>query len=222
MTDRRDLSRFISLASSSESETNHHFPSAESYSYRYKENITDGDTSKKERFLQSDPKLSHLYKTYESAYEDSDEEIDDHESNEDEEITLENGVNKPMPIPIQAGKDWNAEFQVLLEQQTTSEKHLTERYKKLAELARDFCYAAQVYGKIIIGELGLPIPQKTIKPVTVGGRAGGDKYIVLNILFKFALDTEGIYGNNDEAAMKAAGHELLGLMSYYNCQIPGL
>jgi hypothetical protein len=222
MTDRRDLSRFISLASSSESETNHHFPSAESYSYRYKENITDGDTSKKERFLQSDPKLSHLYKTYESAYEDSDEEIDDHESNEDEELTLENGVNKPMPIPIQAGKDWNAEFQVLLEQQTTSEKHLTERYKKLAELARDFCYAAQVYGKIIIGELGLPIPQKTIKPVTVGGRAGGDKYIVLNILFKFALDTEGIYGNNDEAAMKAAGHELLGLMSYYNCQIPGL
>lgn len=145
MTDRRDLSRFISLASSSESETNH-FPSAESYSYRYKENIIDGDTSKKERFLlQSDPKLSHLYKTYESAYEDSDEEIEDHDSIEEDEFNLENGVSKPMPIPIQAGKDWNAEFQVLLEQQTNSEKHLTERYKKLAELARDFCYAAQVY-----------------------------------------------------------------------------
>jgi hypothetical protein len=45
-------------------------------------------------------------------------------------------------------------------------------------------------GKIIIGELGLPIPQKTIKPVTVGGRAGGDKYIVLNILFKVSSTSQ--------------------------------
>jgi len=145
MNDRRDLTRFISLASSSESEANQLYPSAESYSYRYKESIAEGDVIKKERFLHHEPKLSHLYKTYASAYEESDEEIDDHESNEDEELNLENGVSKPMPLPIQAGKDWNAEFQILLEQQTNSEKHLTERYKKLAELARDFCYAAQVY-----------------------------------------------------------------------------
>ena len=35
--------------------------------------------------------------------------------------------------------------------------------------------------------------QKTIKPVDVGGRAGGEKYIVLNILFK-VKKKENYYG----------------------------
>lgn len=34
---------------------------------------------------------------------------------------------------------------------------------------------------------------------------------------KFALDTKGLYGG-DANAMKAAAHELKGLMSYYNCR----
>jgi len=39
----------------------------------------------------------------------------------------------------------------------------------------------------------------------VGGVAGGSKYIVHNILFKFALDTQGIYGFNNTAAATVAG-----------------
>ena len=49
---------------------------------------------------------------------------------------------------------------------------------------------ATIYGKIIISELGMPVPQKTIKPIKLGGVAGGDKYLHQNILFKFALDTQ--------------------------------
>jgi len=57
------------------------------------------------------------------------------------------------------------------------------------------------------------VKQKTIKPVDVGGIAGGEKYIIHNILFKFAVDDKGVYGGNDAAAAKAAGHDLKVSMS---------
>jgi tetratricopeptide (TPR) repeat protein len=43
---------------------------------------------------------------------------------------------------------------------------------------------------------------------------------VNSILFKFAVDN-GLYGS-EYAAMKVAGHELKGMMSYADCQVPGL
>lgn len=50
---------------------------------------------------------------------------------------------------------------------------------------------------------------------------GGKKYIVNNILFKFAVDYHGLFGN-DYSAAKAAGNELRGLIGYFNCEIPEL
>ena len=42
-----------------------------------------------------------------------------------------------------------------------------------------------------------------IKPtVGLGGRAGGEKYMVHNILFKFALDAFGLFGGSDLSAAK--------------------
>ena len=82
-------------------------------------------------------------------------------------------------------------------------------------------------GKIIISEAALPAHQKTIPPISIGGVAcvnicrfcmkavsnrilsGGQKFMVMNILFKFALDSEGLYGS-DEGAIKSAGNELKG------------
>jgi hypothetical protein len=64
--------------------------------------------------------------------------------------------------------------------------------------------------------------RKTIKPVNIGGVAGGSKYIVHNILFKFALDIQGIYGYSNTAAATVAGHELKGLQAFLNCGIAGL
>jgi hypothetical protein len=48
--------------------------------------------------------------------------------------------------------------------------------------------------------ISLSEAKKTIKPVAAGGQAGGEKYIVQGIFFKFALDIFGIYGG-DEYAM---------------------
>jgi len=46
----------------------------------------------------------------------------------------------------------------------------------------------------------LPSQQKTIKPYkNAGGTIGGEKYIVHNILFKFAIGKEDLYGDEEAA-----------------------
>jgi hypothetical protein len=60
----------------------------------------------------------------------------------------------------------------------------------------------------------------------MGGQAGGEKFVVRGILFKYAVDTTfayratpfWMYGGStpdDERASKAGGHELLGTYLYY-------
>lgn len=92
---------------------------------------------------------------------------------------------------------------------------------RLTQLSRDFLLSARTYGKIIISEAFMPAHLKTIQPVAIGGIAGGTKYLVRDILFKFSMDSRGLY-QSDDAAAKLAGHELKGVMAYYNCHIPSL
>ena len=40
------------------------------------------------------------------------------------------------------------------------------------------------------------IDDKTIKPIDIGGEAGGEKYLTQGILFKFATDWHNLYGYN--------------------------
>lgn len=66
--------------------------------------------------------------------------------------------------------------------------------------------------------------RKTIKPTNIGGYAGGEKYEVAGIIFKFAVDDKGLYGS-DEGAMRAAAQELLGASSMiqfhsHGCHVP--
>jgi len=75
---------------------------------------------------------------------------------------------------------------------------------RLRRLAQDFSHTAKMYGKLIISEFLLDEQYKTIPPTKIGGVAGGYKYLVAGILFKFAVDWKNIYGG-DEFAMKAAG-----------------
>lgn len=101
----------------------------------------------------------------------------------------------------------------------------------LIDLQLDFIASVKTYARLIISERYLEDPKpgvlaqqgktKTIGPISVGGQAGGEKYIVNNILFKFAVDTKGLYGS-EHAAAKVAGHELKGLSNYIQCDIDGL
>jgi hypothetical protein len=120
------------------------------------------------------------------------------------------------PRGARTSRDWNEEFQRAL---GMADSH--EKFVALRNLELDFVYAAQLYGKIIISEMSLPVSLKTIKPTSVGGIAGGEKYIVQGILFKFAVDLEGLY-KSDENAMKAASHDLKGLMAFFTTGVAAL
>eukprot|EP01124_Arcella_intermedia_P007744 TRINITY_DN14795_c0_g1_i2.p1 TRINITY_DN14795_c0_g1~~TRINITY_DN14795_c0_g1_i2.p1 ORF type:complete len:549 (+),score=143.34 TRINITY_DN14795_c0_g1_i2:117-1649(+) len=122
--------------------------------------------------------------------------------------------------------NWNRRFRACLNRLRRLEptSQLSDRIETnldLMHLAQDFIYAATAYGKIIISEYYLPRKEKTIKPCALGGLMGGQKYIVHNILFKFAVDNRGLFGS-DYAAAKVAGNELRGLISYFNCHIEDL
>ena len=96
--------------------------------------------------------------------------------------------------------------------------------ERMYSLSNDFFHAASLYAQVIISELTLPVSLKSIQPVKIGGIAGGDKYIVDNILFKLAVDrsfdqflSNGkqkkvyMYGGNKQRhdlSMKAAGIEM--------------
>eukprot|EP01104_Vermistella_antarctica_P014754 TRINITY_DN469_c0_g2_i1.p1 TRINITY_DN469_c0_g2~~TRINITY_DN469_c0_g2_i1.p1 ORF type:complete len:931 (-),score=200.38 TRINITY_DN469_c0_g2_i1:64-2856(-) len=118
--------------------------------------------------------------------------------------------------------DWNERYQSLRERMSrfTQDSTCPERievFSALAMLCRDFNSTAKMLGKIIISERFLTRDQKTIKPsLTLGGTAGGEKYVCSRILFKFATDHRSLYGGGDEgdvAAAKVAGLDLKGLMS---------
>ncbi|KYQ96645.1 hypothetical protein DLAC_03928 [Tieghemostelium lacteum] len=117
-----------------------------------------------------------------------------------------------------SGRDWNKDFQGLLRLSASLSK-----FQSLSYLAMDFVKAAEMYGLIIIKEMFMPIELKTIKPINIGGIAGGEKYICQNILFKFAYDqqiSEGIwlYGGNypsEVGASKQAGNELKSLSTFF-------
>eukprot|EP01103_Thecamoeba_quadrilineata_P014362 TRINITY_DN4268_c0_g1_i1.p1 TRINITY_DN4268_c0_g1~~TRINITY_DN4268_c0_g1_i1.p1 ORF type:complete len:1004 (+),score=207.99 TRINITY_DN4268_c0_g1_i1:8-3019(+) len=132
---------------------------------------------------------------------------------------------KKKNLKPQVNWNWNERFQEAMNELRTSDAITSERlriYSELSNLSQDFCTNAKTYGRIIITEVVLPNEHKTIKPCDLGGYAGGTKYIVNGIMFKFAFDSNGLYGNSDMIASKVAGHEMRGLMGYLNLGLQGL
>eukprot|EP01127_Copromyxa_protea_P008596 TRINITY_DN1971_c0_g5_i1.p1 TRINITY_DN1971_c0_g5~~TRINITY_DN1971_c0_g5_i1.p1 ORF type:complete len:2199 (-),score=380.29 TRINITY_DN1971_c0_g5_i1:100-6696(-) len=114
---------------------------------------------------------------------------------------------------------WNNMFQDIV----TTEKGIV-KYQKLTELYKNFTEAAKMYGRIIISERHLANTKKTYAPLSLDGSgvAGGEKYMVHGIYFKFALDVwrgdHWLYGQVDShhgLAAKAAGHELKGVIKMF-------
>ena len=82
----------------------------------------------------------------------------------------------------------------------------SENLSVIADLSASFVEEAETYAKIIINERNLPAARKTIRAdQTKGGVLGGEKFVVRNIMFKFASNVFGLDGH---AGAKIAGHEL--------------
>ena len=97
---------------------------------------------------------------------------------------------------------WNTAFQTSL---------LSSSPTALSTTIADFAATASKYAVLLIAESHLPLTQRTYTPLlAAGGLAGGLKYLIHGILFKFALNVSGIYSSDAEACT-AAGHEIKGM-----------
>src|SRR5262249_5923423 len=65
---------------------------------------------------------------------------------------------------------WNERFQQLIALPDTVQKWLD-----VARLCKDFIYTAENFCRVIVSEVNLPPEQKAIKPLQLGGVAGGHK-----------------------------------------------
>jgi len=120
------------------------------------------------------------------------------------------------------GDNWNARFQQALQMPQNTPLQRRARWHALGSVSKDFSAAAVTYGQIIISEYFLHIKDKSVKPKKVGGIAGGKKYLWRGILFKLADGSTGPWVGSDEAAAKAAGHDLRGASTYFSLNVPGL
>lgn len=129
--------------------------------------------------------------------------------------------SEPSGQPIKtSGRNWTRDFYTV---QSTISKggsllNPVEVMTQLSSMTAQFTEDAVKYGSIIIREQMLPPAKKSIKPASVGGVAGGQKFVYEGIFFKFPTDDVGLYGNL-ENAMRGAGHELKGLTALINWEL---
>lgn len=121
-----------------------------------------------------------------------------------------------------SGDNWNRQFQRIMEMPEESKSDRVRKYAMLSTLNKDFVNAAKTYAQIIISEYFLHVQNKSIVAKNIGGLAGGKKYIWRGILFKMADGTSGPWNGSDEAASKAAGHDLKGTIQYFNSGVKEL
>eukprot|EP00904_Undaria_pinnatifida_P000353 jgi/Undpi1/10318/HiC_scaffold_28.g12769.m1 len=112
------------------------------------------------------------------------------------------------------GDNWNERWQEALNLPNITEMDKGYRKTSLDAVYSDFVHTAVTYGRTIISEYFLHEYMKSVRPKHLGGVAGGKKYLWRGILFKLADGSKGPYGGSDEAAAKAAGHELRGASEY--------
>eukprot|EP00947_MAST-08B_sp_MAST-8B-sp1_P002552 g2552.t1 len=88
-------------------------------------------------------------------------------------------------------------------------------HELLTKVSNTFVERARAIGMIIIADHFKPVEQRVFKPKSMGGIAGGTKYIEDGILFKLANpDGDGSpYGESFELANKAAGLDLSGAIA---------
>ena len=128
----------------------------------------------KENLYSNDKSSSENSEGY--CNEDSNEQIDKNSGYYDSTYgdkrneSSDEGVEKTNFI-----RDWNQEYQNLLTKiffSSPKEDELLMYFNQLANLSNDFAKFAKSYGKIIISEIILPPNLKTIKPISLGGKAG--------------------------------------------------
>ncbi|GAB5367692.1 hypothetical protein AAMO2058_001252700 [Amorphochlora amoebiformis] len=83
----------------------------------------------------------------------------------------------------------------------TQNKERRARYEKMQNYIIDFI---KPFLRFAVEEYHLPPPlRRSPMPCNLGGLAGGDKYLINGMLLKFAIDSHGIFGSDEDAAKVA-------------------
>ena len=115
-------------------------------------------------------------------------------------------MRRPAPVPDQAKRDWQVEFEQALALQSESSLDKLKRLIRIEKIQREFSQVAELIGIQIIDSI-FGSRSLYFAPLEGKGIAGGTKFIVGNMFFKFVRDSHGIYGS-EYGAGKAAKHEL--------------
>jgi hypothetical protein len=104
----------------------------------------------------------------------------------------------------------------------------------VTKIAHDFTFLSKILGRIIIEEFHVSIEEKTIRPLSGKGIAGGLKFKTHDMFIKFAVDENKVFGSNYAAMkvyfyysikfilLKAAAHDLRGMRQVLLAQVPFL
>ncbi|KAL6045370.1 Clu domain-containing protein [Balamuthia mandrillaris] len=166
--------------------------------------------------------------------DDSDEEEEEEENesknsgkeNNDGNETIVESFRVCLPRELTARTEqktfrWNETYQALLQRMSSHQHNESEALLELHTLYKDFMRTAKLLAITIVDQHFLPVQKRTHKPADTGGIAGGDKYMVQGIFFKFAIDSHSIYGGTSNAA-KAAKHELRNVSTMLSLYYPNL
>eukprot|EP00698_Gefionella_okellyi_P024703 TRINITY_DN8790_c0_g1_i1.p1 TRINITY_DN8790_c0_g1~~TRINITY_DN8790_c0_g1_i1.p1 ORF type:complete len:1139 (+),score=262.92 TRINITY_DN8790_c0_g1_i1:215-3418(+) len=116
-------------------------------------------------------------------------------------------------------QSWNSRFQRMMQKPLRNLAEQNAQARGMVSIVDAFMTVANRVVTTIVDERSLPATQKSIQTIAAGGVAGGDKFLVDGVFFKYALDSAGLYGG-DEYAMKAASHEFRSLMQIVGCGLP--
>jgi hypothetical protein len=83
-------------------------------------------------------------------------------------------------LALGSSRNWNTEFQLLLERPSRTPEDAKERIELIDNLIANFTLAATPIAKIIIAEEDLKIKEKTIPPANVGAYTPYSNLILLN------------------------------------------
>lgn len=118
-------------------------------------------------------------------------------------------------------RDWNEEYQLLEEMNVSTPYDLEQVTKDKENLVAQFLEFSAAVAEVISGEVATPYSDKTLKPLDGAGIAGGEKFKLGNVFFKFARDDKGLYPC-DMYAQKAASNEVRAMSAIRECHINGL
>ena len=117
-------------------------------------------------------------------------------------------------------RPWNRDYQDCFDRVPTDLLQIEQRQRDLRALCAEFEAFARAVVELIVVQQQLPAALRVVPPAgAMGGVAGGEKFVVGHVLFKFARDWQGVYGGSDLAASKAAFAEIRSLQSVIDAEV---